>query len=68
MGKQVHARSERLRPSMPLALALWHIATLAQYLKRDNQMRRKQMVVRLHFPKPAGGRLQRDGHPPHVFS
>lgn len=30
LAEQAHARSERLRPSMPLALALWHIATLAQ--------------------------------------
>jgi hypothetical protein len=52
VAKLAHAPSERLRPSMPLASALWHIVTLAQYLKRVNQVTRRQNVVLRHFPKP----------------
>jgi hypothetical protein len=49
-AKLAHALSERLRPSIPFVLALRHIATLAQYLKRDRQVTRKQIVVLVHFP------------------
>lgn len=49
--KLAHALSERMRPSIPLAVDLWDIATVAQYLKRDAKVVRERIVVLPDFPK-----------------
>jgi len=49
--KLAHALSERMRPSIPLAIDLWDIATVAQYLKRDTKVTRERIVVLPDFPK-----------------
>ena len=38
-------------PSIPLAVDLWDIATVAQYLERDTKVKREQIDVLLDFPK-----------------
>jgi hypothetical protein len=49
--KLAHALSERMRPSIPLAIDLWDIATVAQYLKREAKVVRERIAVLPDFPK-----------------
>lgn len=51
MAKLAHALSDRMLPSIPLAVDLWDIATVAQYLERDTKVKREQIDVLLDFPK-----------------
>lgn len=40
-----------VRPTIPLAIDLWDIATIAKYLKRDPQVVRERMACLPGFPK-----------------
>lgn len=49
---QLAAALERLaRPAIPLAIDLWDIATIAQYLKRSEAVVRERMACLPDFPK-----------------
>jgi hypothetical protein len=39
------------RPAIPLAVDLWDIATVAQFLKREAKVVRERIAVLLDFPK-----------------
>lgn len=45
------AVAARVKPSIPLAIDLWDIATIAQYLKREPQVVRERMACLPSFPK-----------------
>ncbi|WUR15659.1 hypothetical protein E7V67_011320 [[Empedobacter] haloabium] len=45
------ALAERIRPTIPLSVDLWDIATIAAYLKRDPQSVRERMACLPSFPK-----------------
>ena len=49
--KLAHAISERMRPPIPLAVDLWDIATVAQYLKREPKVVRERIAVLPDIPK-----------------
>ncbi|CAJ0877918.1 hypothetical protein R20233_02370 [Ralstonia sp. LMG 32965] len=61
----VEAIEKRVRPPIPLSVALWDIATVAQYLQRDPNSVRERIACLPSFPKairlPTGGR--RGSHP-----
>lgn len=40
------------RPAIPLAVDLWDIATIGQYLKREPQVVRERIAVLPSFPRP----------------
>lgn len=45
------ALAQRMTPSIPLAVDLWDIATIAAYLKREPGTVREQMACLPSFPK-----------------
>lgn len=45
------AVAARVKPSIPLAIDLWDIATIAQYFKREPQVVRERMACLPSFPK-----------------
>ena len=45
------AVAQRMNPSIPLAVDLWDIATIAAYLKREPGTVREQMACLPSFPK-----------------
>ncbi|OEZ85610.1 hypothetical protein JAB8_37920 [Janthinobacterium sp. HH106] len=45
------AVAQRMAPSIPLAVDLWDIATIAAYLKREPGTVREQMACLPSFPK-----------------
>jgi len=49
--KLAHALADKLRPSIPLAVDLWDVSTVAQYLKRDVRVARERIVCLPDFPK-----------------
>lgn len=52
MMMQLAAAIEKLaRPTIPLSVDLWDMATIAQYLKRDPQVVRERMACLPSFPK-----------------
>lgn len=57
------AVAKQIRPTIPLSIDLWDIATIAAYLKRDPQVVRERMACVPSFPKAIrlptkGGRAQ----------
>ena len=45
------AVAERVAPAIPLAVDLWDIALIAQYLKRDPQSVRERIACLPSFPR-----------------
>lgn len=43
--------AKHLRPAIPVAVDLWDLATIAQFLKRDDQVVRERIVCLPSFPK-----------------
>lgn len=43
--------AKQLRPAIPVAIDLWDIATIAQFLKRDDQVVRERIACLPDFPK-----------------
>lgn len=50
--KIADAINKLARPAIPLAVDLWDIATIAQYLKREPQVVRERIAVLPSFPQP----------------
>ncbi len=44
------ALASRIRPTIPLSIDLWDVATIAAYLKRDPQVVRERMACLPSFP------------------
>ena len=51
VAKLVDAIAKQLRPAIPVAIDLWDVATIAQYLKRDDQVVRERIACLPDFPK-----------------
>lgn len=49
--KIADAINKLARPAIPLAVDLWDIATIGQYLKREPQVVRERIAVLPSFPK-----------------
>jgi hypothetical protein len=63
--KLAHALSERMRPSTPLAVDLWDIATVAQYLKRHTKVTRERIVLCYRTSRRRSGCRRRKAGPIH---
>lgn len=63
--KLAHALSERMRPSILLAMDLWDIATVAQHLKRNTKVTRERVVVLPDFLKAIRLSTAKGGAPPY---
>lgn len=59
------AIERRIRPVVPLSVALWDIATVAAYLQRDPDSVRERIACLPDFPKPIRlpSATKRGGHP-----
>jgi len=51
VSKLADVLNKHLQPTIPLAIDLWDIATIASYLKRDPQVVRERMACLPSFPK-----------------
>jgi hypothetical protein len=51
VAKLADALAKQLRPAIPLAVDLWDVATIAQFLKRDNAVVRERITCLPDFPK-----------------
>ncbi len=51
LDKLATALAKHLRPSIPITVDLWDVATVAQYLKRDPSVVRERITCLPDFPK-----------------
>ena len=51
INKLAEALAKHFKPSIPLGIDLWDIATIGQYLKRDASVVRERIACLPDFPK-----------------
>lgn len=53
--------ADRIRPSIPIEIALWDVSDIGAYLKRSPQTVRERIVCLPDFPKPIRTPALREG-------